>query len=59
VNIAFRLTGEAPGGSILVDKTTYRRLGHRFSFEELRDIQIKGKGAMNVYRLTGKLYSGG
>jgi class 3 adenylate cyclase len=59
VNIAFRLTSEAPGGSILVDKTTYRRLGHRFSFEELKDIQVKGKGPMNVYRLTGKIYSGG
>jgi len=58
VNIAFRLTSEASGGSILVDKTTFRRLGHRYSFEELKDIQVKGKGPMNVYRLTGKLYSG-
>jgi class 3 adenylate cyclase len=59
VNIAFRLTGEAPGGSILVDKTTFRRLGHRYSFEELKDIQVKGKGTMNVYRLTGRLDTGG
>ncbi len=59
VNIAFRLTSEAAGGSILVDKTTFRRLGHRFSFEEVKDIQVKGKGTMNVYRLTGKIYSVG
>jgi class 3 adenylate cyclase len=58
VNIAFRLTSEAPGGSILVDKTTFRRLGNRYAFEELKDIQVKGKGAMNVYRLTGKIQSG-
>jgi class 3 adenylate cyclase len=57
VNMANRLTSEAVGGSILVDKTTYRRLAHRYSFEELRDIQVKGKGALNVYRLIAKTYS--
>ena len=57
VNLANRLTSEATGGNILVDKTTYRRLGHRYAFEDLRDIAIKGKGTMNVYRLTGKIYS--
>ena len=55
VNVAFRLTGEAPNGTIIVDKTTYRRLGQRFKFEDEREITVKGKDAMNVYRLTGKL----
>src|SRR5882672_11769252 len=58
VNLSSRLTAEAAGDIILVDKTTYRRLGHRYSFEEPRTISIKGKGETTVYRLTGKLYSG-
>ncbi|HEV8645607.1 MAG TPA: adenylate/guanylate cyclase domain-containing protein [Burkholderiales bacterium] len=56
VNLSSRLTAEAAGGMILVDKTTYRRLGHRYSFDEPRTISIKGKGDTTVYRLTGKLY---
>ncbi len=58
VNLSSRLTSEAVGGVILVDKTTYRRLGHRYSFEEPRTISIKGKGETTVYRLTGKRSSG-
>jgi adenylate cyclase len=58
VNLSSRLTAEAAGGMILVDKTTYRRLGHRYSFDEPRTISIKGKGETTVYRLSGKLYSG-
>ncbi|MGQ0578063.1 MAG: adenylate/guanylate cyclase domain-containing protein [Betaproteobacteria bacterium] len=58
VNLSSRLTSEAVGGVILVDKTTYRRLGHRYSFDEPRNISIKGKGETTVYRLTGKVYSG-
>jgi class 3 adenylate cyclase len=57
VNLASRLTAEAAGGMILVDKTTYRRLGHRYSFEEPRTISIKGKGETTVYRLIGKISS--
>lgn len=59
VNVADRLTAEASGGMILVDKTTYRRLGHRYQFEEIKDIPVKGKGNMTVYRLAGRLYSVG
>ena len=57
VNIANRLTSEAAAGTVLVDKTTYRRLGHRYAFEELKELHVKGKGRMNVYRLTGRIYS--
>ena len=53
-----RLTSEAAGGARLVDKTTYRRIGHRYAFDEPRTISIKGKGETAVYRLTGKLHSG-
>lgn len=58
VNLSSRLTSEATGGSILVDKTTFRRLGHRYSFDAPREIEIKGKGSTTVYRLSGKIYSG-
>ena len=55
VNMSSRLTSEASGGMVLVDKTTYRRLGQRYTFEEPRTIAIKGKGETTVYRLTGKV----
>ena len=58
VNLASRLTSEADAGAILVDKTTFRRLGHRYSCDAPRDIAIKGKGNTTTYRLSGKLYSG-
>jgi class 3 adenylate cyclase len=58
VNLASRLTSEAEPGCILVDKTTFRRLGHRYACEAPRDIPIKGKGTTTTYRLSGKLYSG-
>ena len=58
VNLASRLTSEAEAGTILVDKTTFRRLGHRYSCDAPQDIEIKGKGSTTTYRLSGKLYSG-
>ena len=55
VNVAFRMTGEAPPGAIQVDQTTFRRLQHRFRFDEVQEVDIKGKGRMQVYRLVGPL----
>jgi adenylate cyclase len=55
VNLASRLTSEAEAGTILVDKTTFRRLGQRYSCEAPQDIEIKGKGRTTTYRLSGKL----
>jgi adenylate cyclase len=55
VNLASRLTSEAESGSILVDKTTFRRLGQRYSCEAPKDLEIKGKGSTTTYRLSGKL----
>jgi class 3 adenylate cyclase len=54
VNIASRITSEAPPGEILVDKTTYRRLGARYAFGEPQDLMLKGKGEMPVYRLLAR-----
>ena len=55
VNVAFRITGEARNGSILVDKTTYRRISQRFRFEDEHEITVKGKDPMTVYRLAGRV----
>jgi adenylate cyclase len=54
VNIAFRLTGEAANDTIVVDKTTYRRLGQRYRFEDEREVKVKGKDVMSIYRLVEK-----
>ncbi len=55
VNIASRIAADATPGLIQVDATTYRRIRSRFSFEVPRTVQLKGKGATQVYRLTGRL----
>jgi class 3 adenylate cyclase len=54
VNIASRITAEAPSGEIYVDKTTYRRLGARYMFSEPQELMFKGKGKMTVYQLLGR-----
>jgi len=54
VNIASRITAEAPEGEILVDRLTYRRLATRFNFAEPQELTFKGKGKMTVYRLLSR-----
>lgn len=54
VNIASRMCTEAMSGHIQVDSVTYRRLHNRFRFDEAHQIQVKGKGPMQVYNLLGK-----
>jgi class 3 adenylate cyclase len=54
VNVASRITAEAPAGEIYVDKTTYRRLGNRYAFSEPQDLTFKGKGKMTVYQLLAR-----
>ena len=54
VNIASRITADAPSNHIMVDKTTYRRLGGRYEFSEPQEMTFKGKGKMTVYRLLAK-----
>ena len=55
VNVAFRMAADAPAGAIQMDSTTYRRLQHRFRFAESQEVDIKGKGLMQVYRLEGPM----
>jgi class 3 adenylate cyclase len=54
VNVASRMAADAYSGSIQVDLTTYRRLHLRFDFDEAHDVEIKGKGKMQVYHLLAK-----
>jgi len=53
VNIASRVTEQAGPSMILVDATTYRRARNRFEFDGPQEVQVKGKGSLTVYRLTG------
>jgi adenylate cyclase len=55
VNIASRMCSEAMAGHIQVDIVTYRRLHNRFRFDEVQQIQVKGKGPMQVYNLLERL----
>lgn len=54
VNIASRMCSEAQPNNTQVDVITYRRLHNRYRFDEVQQIQIKGKGPMQVYNLLGR-----
>ena len=54
VNVASRMSSEAQPGLIQVDAVTYRRLHNRYTFDEMQQIHVKGKGLMQVYNLLGR-----
>lgn len=54
VNLASRISSECPPGLVQVDSVTWKRLRTRFDFHEPQILQLKGKGAMPVYRLVGR-----
>ena len=53
VNVAFRLAADAPAEAVHVDLTTHRRLYNRFTFAPGQELEIKGKGRMQVFQLEG------
>jgi len=55
VNVAFRLAADAPPEAIVVDLMTHRRLHNRFRFDAAQELEIKGKGRMQVFQLNGPL----
>ena len=57
VNIASRLTDEAPGGHIRVDKVTYSRLHQHYQFDLPSIAHLKRKGDMATYGLIGKMHN--
>ena len=54
VNIASRITSEGVPGRVQVDQATYRRLADRFAFGAPQTLDLKGKGKMIVYRVSGR-----
>jgi adenylate cyclase len=54
VNVAFRMSAEAPAGGVQVDFTTHRRLQNRFEFGPAHEVDMKGKGRMQVYPLVSR-----
>jgi class 3 adenylate cyclase len=55
VNVAFRLAADAAAETVQVDLTTHRRLHNRFRFNAGRELEIKGKGRMQVFQLAAVL----
>ncbi len=54
VNIASRMESQGIAGSIQVAPATYQLLRDMYQFEERGEIDVKGKGAMVTYLLTGR-----
>jgi adenylate cyclase len=54
VNIASRMESQGIAGSIQVAPATYQLLRDMYQFEERGEIDVKGKGAMVTYWLTGR-----
>lgn len=55
VNVAFRMANDASPNAVHVDLITYRRLHNRFAFDQAHEVEIKGKGRMQVFRLQGRI----
>lgn len=54
VNIASRMESHGIPGSIQVTEATYERLRDRYELEKRGELEIKGKGKMTTYFLTGR-----
>ena len=55
VNVAQRLESVAPGGETYVSESTYRLAAHRFAFEAVGELALKGKPRpVFAYRLVGR-----
>ena len=54
VNIASRMESHGIAGKIQVTAATYERLREQYIFEERGTIQVKGKGEMTTYFLSGR-----
>ncbi len=54
VNVASRMESTDVEGRIQVPNDVYERLQAQFDFEERGDIDVKGKGVMHTWYLTGR-----
>jgi adenylate cyclase len=55
VNVAFRLAADAAAEKVVVDLMTHRRLHNRFRFEASQELEVKGKGRLQVFQLVSAL----
>jgi adenylate cyclase len=55
VNIASRMESLGQLGAIQVSEPTYERLKDKYTFERRGRIEVKGKGKMTTYFLTGRM----
>lgn len=53
VNVASRMESTDVEGRIQVPQDVYERLRDHFTFEERGDVEVKGKGVMHTWYLTG------
>ncbi len=51
VNLASRMESSGVPGQIQVSESTYWRLRNKYRFENPKEMQIKGIGAVNTYSL--------
>ncbi len=54
VNIASRMESLCVNGRIQISAETHKRLGDKYTFEERGLVQVKGRGEMLTYFLTGR-----
>jgi adenylate cyclase len=54
VNTASRMESTGVAGRVQVTEATYGRLRHKYTFEPRGEIEVKGKGRMHTYFLTGR-----
>jgi class 3 adenylate cyclase len=54
VNIASRMQSQGPAGCIQVTQAVYERLRDNYYLERRGAVQVKGKGEMTTYLLTGR-----
>ncbi|OLT61972.1 adenylate/guanylate cyclase domain-containing protein [Moorena bouillonii] len=58
VNMASRMESQGIPGGIQVTVTTYEKLKDKYRFEQRQPFEVKGKGKMTTYLLTGPLAMG-
>jgi class 3 adenylate cyclase len=57
VNTASRMESHGEPGTIHVTETVYRRLRTKYDFADRGEIDVKGKGRMRTYYLTGRRHT--
>jgi class 3 adenylate cyclase len=53
VNTAFRVESHGAGGAVNVSESAWERVAEYCHGESLGPVQVKGKGTMELYRISG------